>query len=142
MWFSTCSSSWPAILATLIAFPLIVSASPYPPAALHTKPCHESALQQGSFGFFNRLRDSIVNVIWRSPPASSYHSKLPSTDKSASQNLRERYGGDVVLRFNISSEKEARALADATYVLFLDVWEFTAEWADIRLAKDTVSMAF
>ncbi|KAI9768137.1 MAG: putative metallocarboxypeptidase ecm14 [Candelina submexicana] len=52
--------------------------------------------------------------------------------------LLARYGGDVVLRFNISTAEEAEALAEATITLFLDVWESTAEWADIRLAKDMV----
>ena len=45
----------------------------------------------------------------------------------------------MVLRFNISSASEAEALVDAIDVLILDVWEFTADWADIRLSKDIVS---
>ena len=49
-----------------------------------------------------------------------------------------RYGGDVVLRFRIRELDEAKALAEAVNVLFLDVWEFTTEWVDIRLAKDVV----
>ena len=50
-----------------------------------------------------------------------------------------RYGGDVVLRFKIRTADETAALADAVDVLFLDVWGFTTEWADIRLSKDVVS---
>ena len=50
-----------------------------------------------------------------------------------------RYGGDLVLRFEINSIEEAKALAEAINVLFLDVWEFTTEWVDIRLSKDVVS---
>ena len=53
--------------------------------------------------------------------------------------LRSRYDGDAVLRFNISTEGEARALANAIDTLFLDTWEFTPEWADIRVSKDIVS---
>ncbi|MCJ1392621.1 putative metallocarboxypeptidase ecm14 [Xylographa bjoerkii] len=49
-----------------------------------------------------------------------------------------RYGGDVVLRFRILQLEEAKALAEAVNVLFLDVWEFTTEWVDIRLAKDVI----
>ena len=44
-----------------------------------------------------------------------------------------------MLRFEINSLEEAKALAEAVNVLFLDVWEFTTEWVDIRLSKDVVS---
>lgn len=43
-----------------------------------------------------------------------------------------------MLRFNITSEEEAIALAEAVNVLFLDVWEYNSEWVDIRLSKDVV----
>ena len=44
----------------------------------------------------------------------------------------------MVLRFKIQAAEEAHALAEATHVLFLDVWEFNDEWVDIRLSKDVV----
>ena len=43
-----------------------------------------------------------------------------------------------MLRFDIKIEEEAKALADAVNVLFLDVWEFTNDWVDVRLSKDVV----
>ena len=46
----------------------------------------------------------------------------------------------MVLRFHISSVGEAEALVEAIDVLILDVWEFTADWVDIRLSKDIVSL--
>lgn len=45
----------------------------------------------------------------------------------------------MVLRFNMSSVHEAKALAEAIDVLILDVWEFTTDWVDIRLSRDIVS---
>lgn len=45
----------------------------------------------------------------------------------------------MVLRFNVSSVDEAKALAEAIDVLILDVWEFTTDWVDIRLSRDIVS---
>jgi extracellular matrix protein 14 len=53
-------------------------------------------------------------------------------------NPRARYDEDIVLRFNISSINEAEALAEAAAILFLDIWESSSEWVDIRLAKDVV----
>ncbi len=44
-----------------------------------------------------------------------------------------------MLRFEINSIEDAKALAEAINVLFLDVWEFTTDWVDIRLSKDVVS---
>jgi hypothetical protein len=52
--------------------------------------------------------------------------------------LLAKYGGDVVLRFNLSTPAEEKALAEAADTLFLDVWEFTQNWADIRLREDDV----
>lgn len=60
--------------------------------------------------------------------------QLPAT-------LLAKYGGDVVLRFNITTSEEEAALAEAADILFLDVWEFTNNWADIRLAEDDVSIS-
>jgi extracellular matrix protein 14 len=49
-----------------------------------------------------------------------------------------KYGGDVVLRFNISTSEEEAALSEAADTLFLDVWEFADSWVDIRLREDDV----
>lgn len=46
----------------------------------------------------------------------------------------------MVLRFDIGSIEEAEALAEAVHILFLDVWEFTTDWVDIRLSKDVVRL--
>lgn len=63
----------------------------------------------------------------------------PAAKASPPQSLLSRYGGDMVLRFNVSSADEAKALAEAIDVLILDVWEFTTDWVDIRLSRDIVS---
>lgn len=44
----------------------------------------------------------------------------------------------MVLRFNITTPLEEEQLAEAADTLFLDVWEFTSNWADIRLSQDDV----
>jgi extracellular matrix protein 14 len=90
------------------------------------------------------LRDTVIEKVFGVPPKSERtgiegkpkegrpkSSQLPAT-------LLAKYGGDVVLRFNISTPEEEGALSDAADTLFLDVWEFNNNWADIRLAEDDV----
>ncbi|KAI9851216.1 MAG: putative metallocarboxypeptidase ecm14 [Thelocarpon superellum] len=89
------------------------------------------------------LRDKLIQCVFRlptSPPIGPDGSRTV-TKSGGSQppaDLLARYGGDVVLRFNISTAGEAKALAEATNVLFLDVWEVRDDWVDIRLAKDVI----
>ncbi|KAH8780375.1 putative metallocarboxypeptidase ecm14 [Hyaloscypha finlandica] len=110
---------------------------------------HESAGQQRPYRTRNVLpnltwlRDFAIEKVFRVPkpvkagsvrPGSFPHpssSELPNT-------LLAKYGGDVVLRFNLSTPAEEKALAEAADTLFLDVWEFTQNWADIRLREDDV----
>ena len=91
--------------------------------------------------WFSRARNNLIQNIWRIPsddPLVKGNGK-DSTSPGPPQTLLARYGGDLVLRFEIKSSEEAEALAEAVNVLFLDVWEFTTEWVDIRLSKDIVS---
>jgi extracellular matrix protein 14 len=93
-------------------------------------------------GPFTRLRDSLIQQIWGIPPGQHEKQascKHPHPKLSAPPDFRARYGGDVVLRFKINTEDEAHALAEVADILYLDVWESTTEWVDIRLAKDVVS---
>ena len=89
------------------------------------------------------LRDTAIEKIFRIPPkaqkivpAQGGHQRSAVTQLPAT--LLAKYGGDVVLRFNLSSSAEEQALAEAADTLFLDVWEFTSNWADIRLREDDV----
>lgn len=90
------------------------------------------------------LRDTAIEKIFHIPPKASKtgcdkpslasrpsNSQLPAT-------LLAKYGGDVVLRFNLTTPGEESALSEAADTLFLDVWEFTSNWADIRLRKEDV----
>lgn len=90
-----------------------------------------------------RFRDRLIRFVWNVPiedqsratnPKSSWETFNPPS------SLKARYGGDVVLRFQIQSLEESTALSEAIYVLMLDVWEFTADWVDIRLSKDVVRL--
>lgn len=86
-----------------------------------------------------RFRDCVIRFIWKIPVDDQLKISDVQSPSSPPSSLLARYGGDLVLRFKIRSAEEASALAEAINVLFLDVWEFTAEWVDIRLSKDVVS---
>lgn len=91
------------------------------------------------------IRDTVVEkVVGPLPKAGKASSKkpYPSSRASSSQlpeNLLAKYGGDVVLRFNLTTAAEEKALAEVADTLFLDIWEFTDNWADIRLREDDIS---
>ena len=86
---------------------------------------------------FRRIRDTLIETVWGKPtkPKSKVHTPGQS---QAPSNYRTRYGNDVVLRFKYSTEEEVEALSDAISVLYLDVWEISNGWIDIRLSKDVV----
>lgn len=89
---------------------------------------------------WRRLSDAIIRKIWRlsddQKSLGADYSQL--TSDAPGEALLSQYGEDVVLRFTIQTTEEASALAKAADILFLDVWEFNQDWADIRIAKDVL----
>lgn len=89
------------------------------------------------------LRDTAIEKVFGLPPNSKATPSRPTSTSPTSNSqlpakLLAKYGGDVVLRFNLSSHAEEKALAEAADTLFLDIWEFTNNWADIRLREADV----
>ncbi|KAI9650351.1 putative metallocarboxypeptidase ecm14 [Ciborinia camelliae] len=89
------------------------------------------------------LRDTAIEKIFRLPKKVAKTPLVPGrisppTNIQLPATLLAKYGGDVVLRFNLTTPAEEQALAEAADTLFLDVWEFTSNWADIRLREDDV----
>ncbi|KAL4958568.1 hypothetical protein BDW69DRAFT_179566 [Aspergillus filifer] len=82
-----------------------------------------------------RLRDWVIKSIWG---VSESHIARPIKDNTAPPHGSARYGSDVVLRFRVQNAKEAEMLAEATNILFLDVWASTVEFVDIRLAEEVI----
>ncbi|RMD41411.1 hypothetical protein DV735_g3690, partial [Chaetothyriales sp. CBS 134920] len=86
---------------------------------------------------FRRLRDAIIERLWSIPPQSR-PKPCHARQSAAPANYRTRFGNDVVLRFSIQSHDELKALSDAADTLYLDIWDMSREWVDIRLSKDVV----
>jgi extracellular matrix protein 14 len=82
----------------------------------------------------------IIKAIWGIDEYTedTLHKVHTTSHRTPSSHTLARYGGDVVVRFNISTTEEAASLAEAADTLLLDVWEFSHDWVDIRLAKDLV----
>lgn len=122
-----------------LAVPSLTNRLPSPPFQLPSFPQQTSHTGRP----WSKFRDRIIRLIWRIPKRQH-----DTVDSGKGFSLKDSpvpkqsasYGGDVVLRFDINTAEEAKALAEAATVLFLDVWEFTEEWVDVRLAKEVVSM--
>lgn len=127
-------------LNSLFALPALLSAvvvAVPSPASLHDSPTAQSSPQQSRWKL---LTDTLIATIWgvdggtaRTGPQNRAYS-----NRHAPPHTLARYGGDVVLRFNVSTEAETSSLAEAADTLLLDVWDFSKDWVDIRLAKDIV----
>jgi extracellular matrix protein 14 len=116
-------------LSLLLLCPSLIAAVPYD-AHPHTPRA------------WHRLSDVILR---RTQPCYFRVSRLSERQKSlgessgpigAEKQRTSLYGGDVVLRFKISTTDEAIALAEAAAAL--DVWAFSEDWADVRIAKQDV----
>ena len=118
--------------------------SPSSATQQHTSEQQQSHHSRNTFPQLTWIRDTVIQRVFGVPSKAtkSGPDRLTSlSHQSSSQlpaKLLAKYGGDVVLRFNLSTPDEEHALAEAADTLFLDVWEFTNNWADIRLREDDV----
>ena len=129
-----------ALLSLLLLAPSLAAAAPHDAAP--------SPYDAGTFATthnatprpWRRLSDAIIRRIWKLPEdQKSLNGENTQTVVDAlGDKLVAQYSEDVVLRFKIRTAEEASALADAADVLFLDVWEFNEDWADVRVSKDVV----
>lgn len=130
--------------AALLAIPLaslsVATAVPSQPADAYRPVASQP---QPFLSHWRRLSERFIEKIWNQTPTHEHKENKPKRISKPDEQLLPahtlaRYGGDVLLRFNISTEDEARSLAEASDTLLLDVWEFANDWVDIRLAQELV----
>lgn len=129
-----------AVLSFLLLGPSFVTTAPHPPqtAAINYNKTPRP---------WRRLSDAIIKTIWHhddeTQKSLGTHNGPPhsQSDAMGGQTLAQ-YGDDMVIRFTVTTPEEARALADASNILFLDIWEFNEDWVDIRIGKDVVCRDF
>jgi extracellular matrix protein 14 len=130
------------IASLFLLSPSLIAAAPPTTQCGHPfhAPCHEHVPRP-----WRRISDAIIRKIWGLPEkqhaSPGQSGDVPVGGGAPSGKLLARYGQDIVMRFTIRTAEEASALAEAADVLFLDVWEFSDNWVDIRIAKDVVSEA-
>jgi len=121
--------------AALLTLPAVLVAAI--PAYIEQHPF--SAPTASARSQWRTLSGRLIDSIWRPRDGDlSYTARPIKSDVQAPPHTLARYGGDMVLRFNISTPEEAKSLAEAADTLLLDVWEFSHDWVDIRLSKDIV----
>lgn len=139
------------LLSSLLCIPYVVAApwatdghAHLSPVTPRYPPQEESDIKyRNVLPKLNWLRDTAIEKIFRLPPKVAKKPHLPGsvsrpTNIQLPATLLAKYGGDKVLRFNLTTPAEEQALAEAAEILFLDVWEFTSNWADIHLREDDV----
>ena len=119
---------------------LCLALAPITICATSIRYADRSSHEVHSQSWLSWARDSLIQSLWQVPgkKASVRPNGTKSPNTGDATALQTRYGGDLVLRFDIKTHEEAKALGDAVNILFLDVWEFAQNWVDIRLSKDVV----
>ncbi|KAF2477481.1 putative metallocarboxypeptidase ECM14 [Lindgomyces ingoldianus] len=129
------------VLSLLLLSPSLATPAPHAASqqcSLFDTRCHNHPPHP-----WRRLSDALIRRIWGLPEKQkgkgAANGDPAAVGGTPARKLLARYGEDIVMRFNITTAEEASALADASDILFLDVWEFNENWCDIRIAKDVVS---
>ncbi|KAK6597216.1 zinc carboxypeptidase [Botrytis cinerea] len=144
-------SSFILLLSILLCVPYVVAAPWATDGHAHLSPVTPRYPPQEESGIkyrnvlpkLNWLRDTAIEKIFRLPPKVAKNPNVPGSVSRPAHvqlpaTLLAKYGGDKVLRFNLTTPAEEQALAEAAETLFLDVWEFTSNWADIHLREDDI----
>lgn len=121
------------LVPLLAAIPGIVAATHGQHNHPHPHPHPYTARTSSSvFPWLTWLRDGAVKMVFGRPATKDAEHVSPDFVK-----MGKRHQKEVVLRFNVTTEEEETALAEATERLFLDIWSWGG-MVDLRVRKDFV----
>ncbi|KAK5069328.1 putative metallocarboxypeptidase ecm14 [Lithohypha guttulata] len=83
--------------------------------------------------FLTKLCAEIIEKIW--PHYKKASSRASKPQSASPSKVLSKYGDDVVLRFRLRTQNEASAFAEAVEGLYLDLWEASDDWADVRISQ-------
>ena len=83
--------------------------------------------------FWRTVSDKVIEKIW-ALDSNEHKTGLAQHISPWVANLRR--DGDILLRFNVTTSEEVEALADVANYMYLDVWETTGDWVDLRMAEE------
>lgn len=89
-------------------------------------------------GLWQTITGYVRSVVWSDPVRDPAYAQLEAELPMARGPGPSKHYGQVVVRFNITTVAEVESLKEASEILFLDVWEASWDWVDIRLAKDVL----
>ncbi|CZT20744.1 related to Putative metallocarboxypeptidase ECM14 [Ramularia collo-cygni] len=121
-----------ALFCALVAAVPSHSTAPYP---LH----HPEPISLAPPSFSDRVLQTLVGFSKSIGGGRNRNAQSRNVEPPASHTWA-KYGGDLVLRFNVSAASELRSLAEAADTLLLDVWQFSHNYVDIRLSQDDVPL--
>jgi extracellular matrix protein 14 len=125
------------LLSLLVLSPTIALAVATGPVShSHSSPAPPSTWST-AFPHLRRLRDTAVELLFGSSSAP----KPSSLSSTTWASVQSRFANQAVVRFNVSSREEERALREATDRLFLDIWALTPEYVDVRVRKAELKAA-
>lgn len=89
---------------------------------------------------WRKLSDKLIAKIWDlSDSTIAKPGGVPGVSWTEPPLAKTSLNGeDVVLRFNISTAEEASTFAEVAHHMFLDIWDHTESWVDVRMAKEVV----
>lgn len=126
-------------LLLLLPFTVAVPSSTYPKHDDFGSNTIES-LWPDSQAPSHSFRKSIYDTFFSVWPSRRHKCKENSGHATPHQApAKARYADQLVLRFNVSSTEDLAAISEASDTLFLDIWDTSDTWLDVRLRYDDVS---
>jgi hypothetical protein len=93
----------------------------------------------GNQSSLRQLTSAALSSLWLRPGHQSPICAGPDCSSQKSEtSYRQTIEDDIVLRFDLSTPEEARAIANAADTILLDIWTFKENWVHARIPESRV----